>query len=516
MIVVGSRFPGDDNETLMWVQHELYGVHVGALFSYARERYLRAARLLGLHTDLGEKLSHVRSFDHRVLQDAHDVVAAYYRFAHDPGGQLLLLDEGVSYEEHLRLSWSRYFHQEAQALAEDDAVANAILRSVAYANLPEGHQAEEQLAALLSTRYAIRVAQPTSDIRELNKAAPPASEELEHPAARRRGLAARSPLRDSHQMWQGSPVVCHTGAPDQILQYLPTFARRPFVLPSEDGRHAVPNWRHHVIVRLPFALLGEIPVGVVSPQYTLVQHHDLVSLLVETLGKVGIRQDELDAELRITELGERMMLHLYLLERFDADPGDGHRVALRLTCINSVDRSTRFWAVLGWLRFVCANGMFLGTTAMNFRRAHSASLHVEALEPMLRDGLAWADRERRTFAEWRTIKIDKGGLANWVDQDLQNHWGPVAATRAYWICLSGRDVRVLNASSKVPPTQKRVEDLASVPGVTAPVDDAYSVSQVLSRLATSRCEIPEQLERQEHIPQLMHALLARVATNRKS
>ena len=515
-MIVGSRFPGDDNETLMWVQHDLYGAHVAALFSYARERYLRAASLLSLRTDLSEKISAIRCFDHRVLQNAHDVIAAYYRFAHDRGGQLPLFDEGVSYEEQLRLSWSRYFDQEAQLLGEDDAVARAILRSVAYANTPEGYKAEDELAELLSSRYEIPGARRASTVGERSKAGGPCPEVSDHPAARRRGLAARSPLRDIHQTWQGAPVVCHTGAPDQILQHLPTFARRPFVLPSKGGLRSVPNWRYHVLVRLPFAMLGEIPVAIVSPQYSLVQHRDLVRRVVDTLGKVGIRQDELDTELIITELGERVMLHLYLPERFDADPGDGHRVAMRLTYINSVDRSTRFWAVLGWLRFICANCVLVGTTAVNFRRLHSASLDIEALEPMLRDGLAWADQERRKFAAWRTVEIDGDQLATWVDQDLQNQWGPVAAARTYRICVSGHDVRVLNASSKVPPTGKRVENLASVPGAIAPVHDAYSVSQALSWLATSRCEIPEQLERQEHIPQLMHALLTRVTTNRKS
>lgn len=515
-MTVGSTFPGDNNETLMWVQHDLYEAHLGALGWYARERYMRAASVLGLRTDLRERILALRSFDHRVLQNAHDMIAAYYRFKHDRGGQLSLFDEGVLYEEQLRLSWSRYFHQEAQLLAEDDAVARAILRSVAYANTPEGYNAEDDLAELLSWRYEIPGVRWPAIVSERSKAGGPCPEVSDHPAARRRGLAARSPLRDIHQAWQGSPVVCHTGTPAEILKGLPTFVRRPFALSSNSGQHSVPNWRYHVIVRLPFALLGEIPVGVVSPQYTLVQHREVVQLLVEALGKLGIGPDELDAELRITELGERMMLHLYLPEKFDADPGDGHRLAMRLTCINSVDGSTRFWAVLGWLRFICANGLLVGTTALNFRRLHSASLDIRVLEGMLRHGLDWAEEERQRFAEWRKVEIDRGQLATWVDQDLQNQWGPVAAARAYRICLSGHDVRVLDASSKVPPTGKRVENLASVPGIIAPVHDAYSVSQVLSWLATSRREIPEQLERQEHIRQLMDALLTRVTRNRKS
>ena len=45
-MIVGSEFPGDNNDTLMDVQHAAYGEMVVRLFTGPRDRYLAAAALL--------------------------------------------------------------------------------------------------------------------------------------------------------------------------------------------------------------------------------------------------------------------------------------------------------------------------------------------------------------------------------------------------------------------------------------------------------------------------------------
>jgi hypothetical protein len=42
-MMVGSEFPGDNNDTLMDVQHAAYGEMVVRLFTGPRDRYLAAA-----------------------------------------------------------------------------------------------------------------------------------------------------------------------------------------------------------------------------------------------------------------------------------------------------------------------------------------------------------------------------------------------------------------------------------------------------------------------------------------
>ena len=152
-MIVGSEFPGDGNQTLKHIQHDLYSGLVGYLYHYARERYLKAAGFVGVDTELARILRDKPSFDHRVLQGAHDQIAAFYRFAHDDGGQIPLGIGPQEYEDLLRQRWSGFLHPEARNLAEVDAISHAVLAVVAYQNTEKGYACERQLADLLRQRY---------------------------------------------------------------------------------------------------------------------------------------------------------------------------------------------------------------------------------------------------------------------------------------------------------------------------------------------------------------------------
>src|SRR4051812_9448622 len=87
---VGAVFPGDSNKLLQNVQFQLYGEMLLRLFSQPRDRYLDACRLIQIENDLASRLRSMKGFDHRTLQDIHDLIAAWFRFSQDNGGQLLL------------------------------------------------------------------------------------------------------------------------------------------------------------------------------------------------------------------------------------------------------------------------------------------------------------------------------------------------------------------------------------------------------------------------------------------
>jgi len=125
------------------------------LFTIACDRYERAARLLGIQTSLGNLLVIWKTFDHRVLQSAHDHLAAYYRFFKDDGGQIPLpFDGDVPYDILLHDCWTDYFSKELRRLiADDDAVTIAIITAVAYENTEPGYAAETHLLTLLRERY---------------------------------------------------------------------------------------------------------------------------------------------------------------------------------------------------------------------------------------------------------------------------------------------------------------------------------------------------------------------------
>jgi hypothetical protein len=80
-MIVGYAFPDDENKALKEVQFQLYGQILWRLFSKPRERYLDACRLVEVDTGLAARVRAMDSFDHRTLQDAHDLIAAWYRFS---------------------------------------------------------------------------------------------------------------------------------------------------------------------------------------------------------------------------------------------------------------------------------------------------------------------------------------------------------------------------------------------------------------------------------------------------
>jgi len=91
---VAPAFPGDDDGALMWAQHDLWFRIGGAwiedgdyamtscayLFSCARKAVMFYTVANPLFFPERDRLPSVDRFDHRVLQDAHDVIAAYYRW----------------------------------------------------------------------------------------------------------------------------------------------------------------------------------------------------------------------------------------------------------------------------------------------------------------------------------------------------------------------------------------------------------------------------------------------------
>jgi len=152
-MIITSWFRDDTNITLQRVQHDLYWTVVGFIYFFAKERYLRASKLLGVETELTKKITEINTFDHRVLQKAHDRVAAHYRFKHDDGGQIPLFLNDLSYEEYLKEKWLDFYYKSIRDLIEDDSITLAILAAIAYENTESGYAAEDHLQTLLTWKY---------------------------------------------------------------------------------------------------------------------------------------------------------------------------------------------------------------------------------------------------------------------------------------------------------------------------------------------------------------------------
>lgn len=308
--------------------------------------------------------------------------------------------------------------------------------------------------------------------------------------------------------WFSSPVTFHEGTLADIGCHIPTFERRGFALTQPGNERSRLNERLDMIVRRPTRDDEDfIPIGAVSKEYTLVPHTAVLDVATTALEKAGIQPGGLKAELTITKNGERMLLSVYLPEKYDFDPGGGSRMALQLQCWNSVEGSTRFRALVGWYRFVCSNGLIVGVTRYDMRRRHVGDIRLEDVSTVLRSGLKESEAEKKNFERWRKTEITLTRLVPWIEKDLRQRWGFKAAARVFHLARSGWDVEIVGQYKDNSPTTIQVQEFKRVPGTPEQCRNLFDVSQILAWLAKERRDVQEQVEWRETIPVLMAPLM---------
>lgn len=154
-MIVGTIYPGDRNGVLKAVQYELYWDHVAQLFGVARAALIQADELLGTDLLIAQKARATEIFGHRVLQDAHDIMAAAFRYNHDGCGQLSLLDSGQEHEVRYREAWQEWFAAELRVLASSPKFVRSVVQAVLLANTELGYAAERAACSHLVVRYGV-------------------------------------------------------------------------------------------------------------------------------------------------------------------------------------------------------------------------------------------------------------------------------------------------------------------------------------------------------------------------
>src|ERR1043166_5292103 len=184
----------------------------------------------------------------------------------------------------------------------------------------------------------------------------------------------------------------YRGSFAQVRALLPDFARVPFAF----APGMVANRNLDAIVRRfdPLQGLPAVPVGVVSRRYAMVTHRQALDAVQEAIAAAGIDPAATELEAGVGEYGGRMALSVVLPPEFAFDPGDGHALAMRLFCVNSVDRSSKLRIALGWSRFVCCNGLIIGKTSSEMRELHRQGLSLAGIRDLLAKGFAKAESER--------------------------------------------------------------------------------------------------------------------------
>jgi len=96
----------------------------------------------------------LKLFDHRTLQEAHDLIAASYRYHVRGVARVPFKDDTETVQRYLKENWLLYLHDEVASLCNDPRVAKAIVLAAVRANMPDGYDAEDELQRMLKDRYA--------------------------------------------------------------------------------------------------------------------------------------------------------------------------------------------------------------------------------------------------------------------------------------------------------------------------------------------------------------------------
>jgi hypothetical protein len=303
--------------------------------------------------------------------------------------------------------------------------------------------------------------------------------------------------------WRGRNVSSQSGYWSELRQEVPEFDLWPFT--ADGGASANPHLVS--VVRLPLRREDQpIPVGVVSPNYGLVQHRALGDLCVDTLRRLNLFYDRLRCEVELTELGEWMALRFYLGDDFSLSPPDGHPLDLRLELFNSVDGSSRLLLVMSWFRLVCSNGLTVRDTLTQIADIHDSKLDLSRLDDAIVMGIDLANADREKLSYWFGAGVREEEIAAWVDGPVAAVWGKKAAARCLYICQTGSDGEILNPFAGGMPSERTLRSTRVVPGAARPATSLYDVSQALSWIATNRSNVEERLAWQTDIPKLVAEL----------
>lgn len=100
-----------------------------------------------------DKALAVKQFDHRVLQDAHDIIAAAFRHHNDDGGQLRLLEDADKQRTRYVHEWNEWLERQLLWFLRQPPFVRSVVECVIFTNNVMGYMAEDRLCDFLLTHY---------------------------------------------------------------------------------------------------------------------------------------------------------------------------------------------------------------------------------------------------------------------------------------------------------------------------------------------------------------------------
>ncbi len=198
-------------------------------------------------------------------------------------------------------------------------------------------------------------------------------------------------------------------------------------------------------------------------------------------------------------------------------PDDGHRLLREVTVTNGVEGQTPLSRNVGWMRWVCRNGMSGWTKGGRWKHVTGAGggdRLVGRLDRQIRIATDGIKPEAERFRRMLGHAISPTRLFDFCDVILRKKWGFSAACRAWHICTSGLDgaVKEPTGRQREAAREVRVNDVepreaGRVPGAYAPTANAYGVGQALSWIASHDESFARRQKRVAQVADLLRRLV---------
>lgn len=203
-------------------------------------------------------------------------------------------------------------------------------------------------------------------------------------------------------IWRSRKVRYYASDWKAVSSILPKFELVPFTA----GKDQPSNPFLQTVMRKPLSKTEwPMPVGIVSNNYSLVNHLEIAEFCRNGLAQAKINVDDLRYEVGLSELGEWMNFRIYLPTTYAFREVSGRELLLRLACFNSVDGTTRLVILFGWFRLVCSNGLVIGKTKIEIKERHGQSLDLKEISERLRSTFDAVEADRKRMEEWNLEKI---------------------------------------------------------------------------------------------------------------
>jgi hypothetical protein len=152
-VIVAKFFEGDNDEELAWKQHDVYHQGLRTIFETCNRLTRFARNLLG---DSSTSLwGTIERFDHRTLQDAHDLLAAAWRYRVDSRqGKFPFDPKFLSTDQSVEEHWLNWLRTEVQSWWENYFLVQQVQIILSNQNTEEGYVAEARLALELLRRFS--------------------------------------------------------------------------------------------------------------------------------------------------------------------------------------------------------------------------------------------------------------------------------------------------------------------------------------------------------------------------